>query len=197
MNDYKICYVNDNGETACGFVTERSESAAVKAFKKERNLKEVGGIEMVRENVPATKAQEREALAAIQQLLADLGPGSYLAAAFEGCCEDAENNIEYDFGDSMKARYESAKEEADCCKEQIQVLTAQCEAAESKLKSVNTGVEELIQKDDERKAACEQLRQQLDEARAAAGDAQRRAEAAELETMRLKAKLYDYITMTA
>ncbi len=197
MNDYKVYYTNGEEESTFMRITERSEAAAVKAFKKATGLKDVSAVELASENVTATKAQEREALAAIRQLLADLGSRSYLATAFEGCCEDAESNIEYDFGDSMKARYESAKAEVDCCKEQIQALTAQCEAAESKLKSVNTGVEELIQKDDERKAAFEQLRQQLDEARAAAGDAQRRAEAAEFEAMRLKAKLYDYITMTA
>ena len=38
-----------------------------------------------------------------------LGPDSYLATAFAGCFEDAEENIKNDFACSMKQRLESAK----------------------------------------------------------------------------------------
>ena len=57
----------------------------------------------------STKQQEREALATIKQIIAELGPDSYLSIAFEGCFQDAEQNIENDFGCSMKQRLESAE----------------------------------------------------------------------------------------
>jgi hypothetical protein len=60
-----------------------------------------------------TKEQEKKALEQIKAIIASLGEGSYIATAFEGCLEDAESNIENDFADSMKARYESAKEETE------------------------------------------------------------------------------------
>lgn len=60
----------------------------------------------------ATKDQERKALAQIKKIVEGLGPQSYIATAFDGCFQDAEDNIENDFGCSMKARYESEHEKA-------------------------------------------------------------------------------------
>ena len=45
----------------------------------------------------ATKDQEREALQQIKALVADLGPNSYIATAFRGVFDIAEENIENDF----------------------------------------------------------------------------------------------------
>ena len=56
-----------------------------------------------------TKEQERKALAQIRKIVEDLGEGSYIGMAFEGCFEIAEENIENDFGCSMKQRAESAE----------------------------------------------------------------------------------------
>ncbi len=56
-----------------------------------------------------TKEQERKALAQIRKIIEDLGEGSYIGIAFEGCFEIAEENIENDFGCSMKQRAESAE----------------------------------------------------------------------------------------
>jgi len=52
----------------------------------------------------ATKAQEREALEKIRKIIEELGENSYLGTAFEGFFEIAEDNIENDFGCSMKQR---------------------------------------------------------------------------------------------
>ena len=49
------------------------------------------------EPVIATKGQEREALQQIKALVADLGPNSYIATAFRGVFDIAEENIENDF----------------------------------------------------------------------------------------------------
>lgn len=56
----------------------------------------------------ATKDQERKAIAQIQKILAGLND-SYVCKALEGCLEIAEENIENDFWDSYKDRYEREK----------------------------------------------------------------------------------------
>lgn len=66
----------------------------------------------------ATKEQERKALEKIKKIVSDLGENSYIGTAFEGCFEDAEDNIENDFAFSMKQRYERASEEAANFEEQ-------------------------------------------------------------------------------
>lgn len=50
----------------------------------------------------ATKEQERKALARIRKIVAELGEDSYLATAFDGAWELAEENIENDFGNSTR-----------------------------------------------------------------------------------------------
>lgn len=44
-----------------------------------------------------------------KEILEGLGENSYCAMAFEGCMEDAEENIDNDFAVSMKGRWESEK----------------------------------------------------------------------------------------
>lgn len=56
-----------------------------------------------------TKDQERKVLAQIKKIVEDLGEGSYIGMAFEGCFEIAEENIENDFACSMKQRAEAAE----------------------------------------------------------------------------------------
>ncbi|MBQ3326184.1 MAG: hypothetical protein IJG86_00175 [Clostridia bacterium] len=58
---------------------------------------------------PATKEQEKKALEKIRKIVADLGADSYIGIAFEGCFEDAEENIENDWMDSMKGRWQVAE----------------------------------------------------------------------------------------
>lgn len=109
MNNYRITYELEDKSLQTQIV-ERSEAAARKEFKANVKGSTITDVELVAENVPATKDQERDALATIKKLVEDLGPQSYLATAFEGCFQDAEDNIENDFAFSMKARYEAAEE---------------------------------------------------------------------------------------
>lgn len=44
-----------------------------------------------------TKEQERKALEQIKKIVDSLGADSYIATAFDGCFEDARENIENDF----------------------------------------------------------------------------------------------------
>jgi hypothetical protein len=61
----------------------------------------------------ATKEQELKALEKIRKIVEELGTDSYIAMAFEGCFEIAEDNIGNDFGCSMKQRAEKAEETAE------------------------------------------------------------------------------------
>ena len=107
MNEYRITYSTADGEAQCSII-ERSE-AAQKTFKAEHKGAEVSGIELIDIEAVATKRQQLEALEKIRAMVTELGPQSYLKTAFAGVFEDAETNIENDFGFSMKARYESAE----------------------------------------------------------------------------------------
>lgn len=59
-----------------------------------------------------TAHHTRAALEKIRKIVEELGPDSYIATAFDGCFKDAEANIENDFADSMKERYEQSREDA-------------------------------------------------------------------------------------
>lgn len=70
MNLYRITYGTPDSETETTNITERSETAARKAFKASCKafcsiIPDIIGIELIREDVGATKQQERDTLAAI------------------------------------------------------------------------------------------------------------------------------------
>ena len=111
MNEYRITYDTTEGNGQLTII-ERSEATARRAFKTNHKGAEISDIELIDSDVSATKDQERETLEKIKAMVAELGPQSYLATAFEGCFEDAETNIENDFAFSMKSRVETAEEKA-------------------------------------------------------------------------------------
>ena len=126
MNDYRITYTTEAGDSFDSIITERTEAAARKFFTSmNKGLGfTVASIELHRENTCATKQQERDALAAIRRMVEELGPQSYLATAFDGVFEDAESNIENDFGDSMKTRWLHADAQLNAAKGTIEELEA-------------------------------------------------------------------------
>lgn len=156
MNEYRITYTDKSGADFFCNITERTEAAARKSFNTWN--KKLGhtfqSVELLRTDVCATKQQERDTLETIRKMVEELGPQSYLATAFEGCFEIAEENIENDFADSLKGRLEIAEKRLDEAKADAK---AKITALESELRSVNMGIEELIQKDDERKAAMKKM----------------------------------------
>ena len=77
-----------------------------------------------------TKDQEREALAKIKEIVDGLGPDSYVATAFDGCFEIAEENIENDFACSMKQRVEASVVENSRLKEKIAELESKLAESE-------------------------------------------------------------------
>lgn len=136
MNDYRITYTVGEGERDSARITERSEAAARKDFKAHYKGATILDVELIAANVLATKDQEREALETIRKIVEELGPESYVGTAFEGCFQDAEDNIENDFGCSMKQKLESAEED-------VQELKGKLAAAEERLGELGRLVERL------------------------------------------------------
>ncbi len=99
-----------------------------------------------------TKEQERKALKKIKAIVEGLGENSYVATAFEGCFEIAEENIEYDAADSLKERLEIAEKLAKEFKRAGEYYAAE----EEKLRT------ELEQAKDENKSLKEQLDKELE-----------------------------------
>ena len=122
MNRYKITYIVDEGETEAAYITERTEAAARKVFKTVSKGREITDVELYDTNVPATKEQERETLSKIKQMVEELGPQSYLATAFRGAFEDAEQNIEDDAAYRGYDRAESATKRAEAAEERLKEL---------------------------------------------------------------------------
>lgn len=83
-----------------------------------------------------TKDQERKALEKIKKIIAELGENSYIGTAFEGCIEDAEQNIDWDVAFSMKARLESADKAYTECFDKLQT-------AEASIKILREEIQEL------------------------------------------------------
>lgn len=158
MNEYKITYAGE-GE-GYQLVIERTEAAAKKFFlSMNKGIKlDITSIELYRENAIATKQQERDTLAAIRKMVEELGPQSYIATAFDGCFEDAENNIENDFGDSMKGRWLHADAQLNAAKGTIEELKEQLEESKKNYEAAHAAAHEIAeQKDAEIEALLRQV----------------------------------------
>lgn len=156
MNSYKITYVAGEGETEQTYITERTEAAARKFFKKASGGREIVDVELYDTEASATKDQERETLEKIKAMVAELGPHSYLSTAFEGTFEDAETNIENDFAFSMKARVESAEEKLQEMGSDYNALKRNAALLQEQLAAAQEQIEAL-----KKRQLSEQLRRDL------------------------------------
>lgn len=134
-----------------------------------------------------TKQQEHEALERIKNILADAGDDSYIGMAFTGCVEDAESNIENDWALSMASRWQSAESKVEALKAQVAELQQVRNAQQGE-------IERLSAKCADTAKAAESLNKWRTDEHNALERERCRAEAAEAEIIRLKAKLYDFIT---
>ena len=213
MNTYKISYQFPGSSYEDAVVTAPDQRAAEKAFKasfKGTGLKapDIFNVELVADNTPATKDQEREALEKIKAILDTLGLDSYVGTAFEGCLEIAEENIENDFAFSMKQRVEAAVVENSRLKERVQELEDKLAESEKDYEAAHAAAHLVA---DEKDAEIQRLKTQVQElseklasaeeapedANEEAGSAEARSGEAQAEIVRLKAKLYDYMTAGA
>lgn len=213
MNTYKITFSRENGATGSDHFAAATEAQARRDFREvyRHGKGDIIDVELVSTDAPATKQQERDALEKIRKIVEQLGPDSYIGTAFQGCFEIAAENIENDFACSMADKVQRA--EADVVRlreantlaairikeledkltesekdyqaahETAHIIAEQKDAEIAKLKA---RIQELLE---DSKRGCEYLGEQATRA----GEAQRRAEAAEAEVIRLKAKLYDFM----
>ena len=140
----------------------------------------------------ATKAEERKALEQIKKIVEGLGGGnSYIGMALEGCFEIAESNIENDFGCSMQ-------EQVAAMEKSRNDWMARCKYMELEHKKI---VQELEAAKDNADALSKRCVESAEEYHNRINEVQRlerektvatnKAEALELENMKLKARLYD------
>lgn len=199
MNTYKISFTRENGTQGADHFTAATEAQARKDFGVcyRHGSAAIVSVELVQTDAPATKQQERDTLEKIKKMVAQLGPNSYLSAAFEGCFELAAENIENDWACSMADRARRADMRAEELREKLVESEKDYEAAHAAAHEVAAQKDrEIAQLKDQLKQIQETARwncQRCDEEAAAAGDAVRRAEAAEAEVISLKAKLYDFM----
>lgn len=206
MNTYKITFTRENGTQGFDHFTAPTERQARKDFGEcyRHGTGTIVSIELIRTDAPATKQQERETLEKIQKMVELLGPNSYLATAFEGCFDDARDNIENDFAFSMNGRWQDAEQKIETLKARVAELEDKLAESAKDYEAAHAAAHEIAAQKD---AEIEQLKarlkqsqetarwngQRCDEEATAAGEAQRRAEAAEAEAITLKAKLYDLL----
>ena len=147
-------------------------------------------IELASTNTPATKQQERDTLEKIRKMVEQLGPDSYLATAFEGCFDLAADNIDNDWACRAEKR---AAELEDKLAESVKDYEAAHAAAHAVAEEKDSEIARLKTQLAQIQETARWNGQRCDEEATAAGEAQRRAEAAEAEVIQLKAKLYDLL----
>lgn len=141
----------------------------------------------------ATKDQERKALEKIRKIVEGLGEESYIGKAFEGCFEMAKQNIDSDFWNSWKDKYElqvkateSEAKMADTQRKQVLELKNDLEKAKNAIKSAE---EREIRTEERCRDASKTATEYWNNCR----EKDAKIEDLELEIMKLKAKLYDMI----
>lgn len=141
----------------------------------------------------ATKQQEREALDKIAEIIKGLGQDSYIAAAFDGCLDMAEDNIGNDFMCSMKARAEDAQQEVASLlvenRKQADSLQALSEAVAQKQKNIDGRDEQIANLNSIIKMQADRIKELEEGVESSAS----RVMALENENVHLKARLYDIL----
>lgn len=144
-----------------------------------------------------TKAQERKALEQIRKIVEGLGENSYIGTAFEGCFEIAEENIENDFGLSMKGRCEEAEKKIKQYKAVRDELAEDNKNLIEKLNSKDSTLNSMQEDCNYWREHCKEVQSNYynEEARCEALEEKIKEQAQQI--LELKAKLYDYMVKEA
>lgn len=206
MNTYKIIFTRENGTQGTDHFTAINERQARKDFGEcyRHGTGTIISVELIRTDAPATKQQERDTLEKIRKIVEQLGPDSYLATTFEGCFDLAAENIDNDWACSMADRARRAEKRAAELEDKLTESVKDYEAAHAAAHEVAAQkdreiaqLKDRISEKSQAEAACASCQNSLlkkaAEAERIAGEAERRAEAAEAEVIQLKAKLYDFM----
>lgn len=112
MNLYEISATLENGAVHKTKIYEINQERALNRASKFALQFDPTGcakktVQLIQKNAGVPKETERAFLNEIKEILEGLGKNSYCAMAFEGCVEDAEENIDNDFAVSMKGRWQT------------------------------------------------------------------------------------------
>lgn len=142
----------------------------------------------------ATKDQERKALEQIRKIVEGFGEDSYIGTAFEGCFELAEENIDNDFALSMKEQRDSAQEHIAELEAKVTALTKKINTEEANAETLSEELEKSQEWAEELERMNSEKRERIQELENEKEDLEEKAEAQAHEIMKLKAKLYDFMT---
>lgn len=144
-----------------------------------------------------TKEQERKALEKIRKIVLELGEDSYVGTAFTGVFSIAEQNIEYDAAFSLAEEVETARQSEKAAKAALEDMKAQVRQATQEqekatqetayYKSIVGGYRDHADEVSSQLATANDLNREMSKA----------YETLELDNMKLKAKLYDMMTVVA
>ena len=135
-----------------------------------------------------TKNEEYEALVQIRGILKDFDPEStYIGKAFEGCVEQADENLSSDFMMSYKGRYDNVSEQLHAANVRIIELTKTLNQKDDAIARLEDAKDQLGKDLEGVKVAYAKLEYKLERAKETA-DRRRQT------ILELKAKLYDMMT---
>lgn len=155
MNTYEITFQRENGTTGSDRFTAATEAQARRDFREvyRHGNEQITKVELISSDSPATKEQERKAVEKIRKIINDLGNGSYVGTALEGCLEDAESNIENDFSDSMKSRFEHSEKRLREAQGRIAELEDKLSESEKDYEAAHAAAHQIAEEKDTEIAA--------------------------------------------
>ena len=142
-----------------------------------------------------TNAQEREALAKIREILEDFSPeDTYIGKAFEGCVEQAEENIRNDWMLSWKCRFEAKANSVEGILNANTELKRTLNQRDDTIARLNAMNEDAGKEMSSMTNELIKLRREEHELRCKLAEATKTSDALKQTILELKAKLYDMMT---
>ena len=138
-----------------------------------------------------SKAEEREALKKIRAIVEKLGSDSYVATAFEGCFEIAEQNIDDDSALSYKGRCECLEDEIAEYKAELKKIESESEELVKEAKQFREAYEQAVKNREISVNNCYELNDRLYEAKAENGELKAEIVTLKNKIIELKAQLFD------
>lgn len=138
-----------------------------------------------------TKAEERKALEQIKKIIVSTGKDSYIAAAFEGCADLAEENINNDFLSSWKARALHIEAELMKTRADKDAIQTERSIANVTIDTLQKRIDQLEDSRENTRAAWQEKAEEVKDLKAALTAQQERSKEQARQIMKLKAKLYD------
>lgn len=147
-----------------------------------------------------TKNDERKALEKIKKIVEELGDDSYIAVAFEGCFDIAEENINNDFACSMEQKYNNEHEQVVRLFKEISDWNDDYLKQEAEIKRLKEEIGTKDQMLEQERSMKREIKKELDvcdrqieELETQVARFQESIVSYEDELVHLKAKMYDMI----